>query len=116
MKSIKCGLLVKDRDNQINDVKFEEDEMAIQTADVSFILSGRLIVSTPHSVKITEGIPEDVSRINFVNFLEPSFVYKIHVPLGMKANDIFDKDPFKMNNTVTQLKDNCTYKQFILDV
>lgn len=114
--SLKSGLLVKDRDNQINDVRFEEDELAIQAADVSFILSGGLIVSTPHAVKITEGIPKNVSRINFVNFLEPSFDYKIKVPKGMDAKEIFARDPFKMKDTVTIYKDNCTYKQFILEV
>ncbi len=113
---IKSGLLVRDRNGVINDVNYGEDEIAIQSADVSFILSGGLIVSTPHAVKITEGIPKDVTRVTFVNFLEPSFSYKIRVPSGMDAKEVFAKDPFKMKDTVTNYKDNCTYKEFIMEV
>jgi hypothetical protein len=76
--NIKSGLLIENKKNEIIKVEFEEDEMIMQTGDIFFIISGGNIIETPHSVKITEGIPDDIYRIKFVNFFDPYFDYKIY--------------------------------------
>jgi len=112
-KGVKSGLLVKDRKGNINDIQFEEDEIAIQAGDVLYILTGGRIISTPHAVKIKEGIPQDVYRVTYVNFFEPAYEYKIYTPEGISESDLFKNDPFNMQDTYTKYKQGCTYKELI---
>lgn len=109
--NVKSGLLVKDRKGEIHDLKFEEDEIVIQSGDVLFILSGGNIISTPHAVKIREGIPDNSFRITYVNFFEPYYSYKIFT--GGNDKEIFNKDPFRMKDSFTKFKEGITYKDLI---
>jgi isopenicillin N synthase-like dioxygenase len=114
ISGVKSGLLVKDRQGNINDIRFEEDEIAIQAGDVLYLLSGGSIISTPHSVKIREGIPKDSCRVTYVNFFEPRYAYKINTPNGISEKDVFKNDPFNMEDTYTKFKQGCSYQDFIL--
>lgn len=110
---IKSGLLVEDRKNKIHDIVFSEDEVALQTGDASFILSGGNLIATPHAVKITSGIPENVYRVTMVNFFEPHYDYIMNLPENTTQREIFEKDPFNLTNMLTKFKQDCTYKDFI---
>jgi isopenicillin N synthase-like dioxygenase len=110
---IKSGLIVKDRKKQLHDITFEEDEILIQSGDVSFIMTGGSVISTPHCVKVTEDIPDDVYRITFVNFYEPNYEEVIDIPKGIDQSKIYEKDPLGMQYMLTKFKEPCTYQQFI---
>ena len=107
------GLLVKNIQNNLTEVIYEEDEMIIQAGDVSFIMSGGIIIPTPHAVKIKQGIPRDVYRINYVNFLEPDYSFKINLPFDLNSDQLYKKDPFKLMNVFTNWSENISYKDFI---
>jgi isopenicillin N synthase-like dioxygenase len=114
ISGIKSGILVRDRNNEIHDVKFEENEMALQTGDASFILSGGNIIAAPHAVKDIEGMPEDAFRTTFINFFDPPFDYKLYLPENTTEKEIYEKDPFNLANMLTKFKQGCTYKEFII--
>lgn len=113
ISNIKSGLIVQDRKNNFHDLRYEEDEVLVQTGDAAFFISGGNIISTPHSVKITEGIRNDVYRATFVNFFDPPFDYELFLPEGISLNDMFDKDPFEMKGMFPKFKQGCLYKDFI---
>jgi len=113
LNNIKSGLIVQDRKNNFHEIKFEENEILIQTGDAAFFISGGNIISTPHCVKITEGIRNDIYRATFVNFFEPSYDHKLFLPEGIKKEDMFDKDPFGMKDMFPQFNQGCFYKDFI---
>jgi len=112
-KGVKSGLLIRNKDNIIIDLSFEEDEIALQAGDASFMLSGGIITATPHSVKITNDIPRDVFRVTYVNFLEPAYEFTMKLPFELSPEELFKKDPFKMMDVFTQWDPGCKYKDFI---
>ena len=109
------GLLVKDKQGNITEINYEDDEIVIQAADTLFILSGGTIISTPHSVKITQNIPDNVFRINYINFFEPNWNFELKPPGNMSFDEIRFKDPFKMSNVITNFRDGMNYKEFITE-
>jgi len=107
-------LIVEDRKNNFHDLKYEEDEVLVQTGDAAFFISGGNIISTPHCVKISDGIPEDIYRATFVNFFDPPYDYKLFLPDGISINEMFDKDPFEMQGMFPKFNQGCFYKDFII--
>ncbi len=112
--NIKSGLKVQDRQNKFHDLKYEEDEVLVQSGDAAFFISGGNIISTPHSVKITEGIRNDIYRATFVNFFDPPYDYELFLPEGISIDEMFDKDPFQMKGMFPKFKQGCLYKDFIM--
>lgn len=111
--SVKSGLIVKDRQKILHDITFEEDEIIIQAGDISFIVTGGSIISTPHCVKITNDIPDDVYRITFVNFFEPAYEQMIDIPRGFNKEKLYEKDPLGMSYMISKWEEPCTYEKFI---
>lgn len=112
--SIKSGLIVQDRKKRFHDLQYEEDEILVQTGDAAFFISGGNIISTPHSVKISEGIRNDIYRATFVNFFDPPYDYRLFLPEGISINDMFEKDPFGMKDMFPKFNQGCLYKDFIM--
>jgi isopenicillin N synthase-like dioxygenase len=110
---LKSGLLVKDRNDQLHDIQFDENDIIIQSGDISFIMTGGSVISTPHCVKVTDDIPKDVYRITFVNFYEPNYEEVIDIPKGIDKEGIYEKDPLGMEFMLTKFKEPCTYQTFI---
>jgi len=112
--NIKSGLLIKNKRDSILDVCFNEDDLIIQAGDCAYFLSGGIIIATPHSVKIREGIPNDVFRITYVNFLDPEYEFKMKLPYDLNPNTLFEKDPFNLDYVYTKWNDGCEYKDFVV--
>jgi len=111
---IPSGLVVKKKDGTLVEVEFDENDILIQSGDTTFMLSGGEIVPAPHSAKITKRIPKNVYRITFANFLEPEFDFPMELPGNLSAKQIFEKDPYNMQNKMTTWKDQCEYMEFLL--
>jgi isopenicillin N synthase-like dioxygenase len=113
VSGLKSGLTVKDRKHQLHDLTFNEDEILIQSGDVSFIMTGGSVISTPHCVKITDDIPKDVFRITLINFFDPCYEEMIDIPEGIEKEKIYEKDPLGMKYMITKFNEPCTYQSFI---
>lgn len=112
-QNIKSALLVEDRKCRIHEVNFEENEIAMQTGDALFILSGGSIIATPHCVKVPEKFPDHLFRITIANFFEPYMNFEMLAPEGININEVFNKDPFKMANSFTKFRQGCLYQEFL---
>jgi len=110
---IKSALLIKDRQGTIHELEYDEDEIVIQSGDCAFIQTGGCIISTPHCVKIIEGIPDDVFRIQFVTFFEPAYETVVSLPQGVDQQKIFEKDPMGMKYMMTKWNGDTTYEKMI---
>jgi isopenicillin N synthase-like dioxygenase len=113
VEGIGSGLIVKDRKKELHNITYGEDEIVIQSGDISFIMTGGCVISTPHCVKITEDMPKDVYRITFVNFYDPCFEEMIDLPNGIDREELSEKDPLGMKYMVTKFNGPVTYQEFV---
>ncbi len=120
-KEYSCGhssLNIKDRSGKEHLLKFEPDELAIQAEDTMFILSGGVILPTPHAVRVNPSMPLNLFRINLATFFQPNYNYVMNIPGGKEYKDIIEKDPTKLqfrNADFENGMDYATYFENSLD-
>jgi len=62
---------IKDRNDKVHDIQYEENDLLIQTGDYSFVFSGGEILSVPHGVMLNENVPKNAFRFTFAQFFNP---------------------------------------------
>lgn len=112
VKGIPSLITIKDREGQIQNVEFNDDEMAIQIGDAAFLMSGGCLNSTPHKVMIHENTPKDVFRLTFIGFLEPKRSFIVNVPDKMTVKSIVNSDPNKLEDSLTEFQSGEDYMEF----
>jgi len=102
----------KDRQGNIHEASFKNDEMLVTISDTMFILSAGLFPTTPHCVKAV-GVPRDIYRLNHVSFFEPQYNHRMRIPTGESFPEIIEKDPLKFYyRSTNNYKDGLNYKEF----
>nr|VFK66352.1 MAG: hypothetical protein BECKUNK1418G_GA0071005_10893 [Candidatus Kentron sp. UNK]VFK71986.1 MAG: hypothetical protein BECKUNK1418H_GA0071006_10903 [Candidatus Kentron sp. UNK] len=106
--------ILKDRHGKEHPGVFSEDEFMITTGDAMFIESAGYIPATPHTVKLSAGMPRDLHRIQSVCFFEPHLNYRMNIPTGESFEEIIERDPCKYEHRgMDNFKDGCYYKEFL---
>nr|VFK25455.1 MAG: hypothetical protein BECKMB1821G_GA0114241_101357 [Candidatus Kentron sp. MB]VFK29067.1 MAG: hypothetical protein BECKMB1821I_GA0114274_100818 [Candidatus Kentron sp. MB]VFK74659.1 MAG: hypothetical protein BECKMB1821H_GA0114242_100818 [Candidatus Kentron sp. MB] len=107
------ALALKDRYGREHQAVFSQDEFMIITASAMFIESAGYIPGTPHTVKISEGMPMDLYRIQAVSFFEPDWNHRMTIPTGESFQEIVERDPCKYEYRDTEFyRDGCYFKEF----
>nr|VFK29064.1 MAG: hypothetical protein BECKMB1821I_GA0114274_100816 [Candidatus Kentron sp. MB]VFK74657.1 MAG: hypothetical protein BECKMB1821H_GA0114242_100816 [Candidatus Kentron sp. MB] len=108
------GYVLKDRHGREHPGVFSEDEFMITAGDAMFIESAGYIPATPHTVRISKGMPRDLYRIQSVCFFDPNMSYRMNIPTGESFQEIIQRDPSGYDHRVMDdFKEGCYYKEFI---
>jgi len=107
------ALALKDRHGQEHRAIFSQDEFIIITASALFIESAGYVPGTPHTVKVSEGMPTDLYRIQTVSFFEPDMNHRMTIPTGESFEEIVERDPRKYEYRDTDFyEEGCYFKEF----
>nr|VFJ92944.1 MAG: hypothetical protein BECKLFY1418A_GA0070994_102723 [Candidatus Kentron sp. LFY] len=111
------ALAIKDRHGREHQVVFSQDEFIAISGCSMFIESAGYIPGTPHVVRISEEIPNDLYRVQSVLFLEPDFNYRMNIPTGESLEEIIERDPCRYEYRETDFfRQDCYYKEFLDEV
>lgn len=111
-----AGLWIADRDGVEQKVFIPSDCMGIQIGECLQIISGGLLVATPHCVRGCKSTP-NVGRISLPCFIDTDILFPLSVPSGCSKEDVF-------RNTVAQkvpplsgrwLRDGVPFAEFLGD-
>nr|VFK38063.1 MAG: hypothetical protein BECKTC1821D_GA0114238_100343 [Candidatus Kentron sp. TC] len=106
--------VLKDRRGREHRGVFSEDEFMITAGDAMFIESAGYIPATPHTVRISEGMPKDLYRIQSVCFFDPHMNYRMNIPTGESFGEIIERDPSGYDHRVMDdFQGGCYYKEFL---
>lgn len=88
----KAGLYIVDRDSNSIQVTIPNDELAVQCGECLQILTGGLLVATPHCVRAGRGLsPEGnpVGRVSFPVFVDTAMQFPLSSPEGVTREEVF---------------------------
>lgn len=109
------GLWIMDRNNTPVRVLIPEDDMGVQCGECLQIVSGGLLVATPHSVRSSnspEGIP--VGRVAFPVFIDVDADFALNLPEGVIRDQIFQRTiKSKVPPLETRWKGGETFVEFL---
>lgn len=89
-----AGLWIADRDGSECKVAIPDDCMGMQIGECLQIISGGLLVATPHCVRGCKSTP-NVARISLPCFIDTPITFPLSAPSGCSREDVF-------RNTVAQ--------------
>ncbi|KAL4463191.1 hypothetical protein ABPG74_007192 [Tetrahymena malaccensis] len=110
------GLFVKSRNSEKVRVKIPSDCLAFQSGEVAQIVSGGLIVATPHCiVRGPKSIGTGIARNNFVNFLSPNQSFEMRVPEGVDPNTVANMECYYVTKLKDRWSQGMNYGEFSLN-
>nr|VFK66354.1 MAG: hypothetical protein BECKUNK1418G_GA0071005_10895 [Candidatus Kentron sp. UNK]VFK71988.1 MAG: hypothetical protein BECKUNK1418H_GA0071006_10905 [Candidatus Kentron sp. UNK] len=111
------ALLLKDRRGQEHEGVFSEDEFILTTGNPMFVESAGYIPATPHTVKLSRGMPKDIYRIQSAYFFEPDMNYRMNIPTGESFEEILARDPTRHSHRESDFfEEGCYYKEFLDEI
>lgn len=89
------GLWIVDRGSQPVHVKIPADFLAVQCGECLQVITGGLLVATPHAVRASQS-PDgrQIGRATFPVFIDTDTDYPMSAPPGVSREAVFDKVPF----------------------
>ena len=84
------GLWIIDRNGGQKKVNIPKDDMAVQIGECLQIISGGLLVATPHQVKPSKQEGKKIGRASFPVFVDTDIHYKLSAPPGVPRESVFD--------------------------
>jgi isopenicillin N synthase-like dioxygenase len=76
-----AGLLIQSRSGKTIQAGFRPDQLAFQIGEAAMVLSGGLLMATPHSVRAAYGeAARGVSRETFAVFMQPMYDESLDIP------------------------------------
>lgn len=105
------GLNVKDRNGNFCEIEYEDDQMVLLIGEFVHLFSGGKLLATPHEITIKEKY-RNLQRINFGQFLDPLYDYKIILPKNVNFNQVQASDPFQEFNLI-DVEQGQDYKSYI---
>lgn len=88
----KGGLWIVNRDGGATNVLIPEDELAVQCGECLQILTGGLLVATPHAVRASRAPPgKRVGRATFPVFIDSGMEFPLSAPKGISREQVFDR-------------------------
>ena len=114
----KGGLWIIDRQSGAVKVDFPENEMAVQCGECLQIITGGLVVATPHCV--APSFPTDGTKIgrgSFPVFIDTCPDFPLSPPFGVNRAAVFDKTPNSKVPPLEQrwLSDGVPFVQYLGD-
>jgi len=96
VKTSYTALVLSNRKDERVEVEYEEDELVLQSGDMSFIYSNGNIMATPHGViTCADKTPKNCFRFTFANFFNPSYDFSLVPPFNHDLEEILKKDIFR---------------------
>lgn len=86
----KGGLWIIDRNSGSVKVSIPSDHLAVQCGECLQIITGGLLVATPHCVKASAS-PVRIGRASFPVFIDTTAVFPLSAPSGVTNEQVFDK-------------------------
>jgi isopenicillin N synthase-like dioxygenase len=101
----KGGLWIVDRKGGNVKVNIPPENLAIQCGECLQIISGGILVATPHCVKASQSDSVQVGRATFPVFIDTHPEFKLQMPKGLSRENVFDKT---MHSRVPPLQERWT--------
>lgn len=86
----KGGLWIVDRNSGSVKVQIPSDNLAVQCGECLQIITGGLLVATPHCVKASAS-ERKIGRASFPVFIDTSATFPLSAPDGVSRDQVFDK-------------------------
>ncbi|CAM9211582.1 unnamed protein product [Ectocarpus fasciculatus] len=83
-----AGLFIADRDGVEHKISIPPDCMGIQIGECLQIVSGGLLVATPHCVRGCKRAP-DIARLSLPCFVDTTVTFPLSTPSGCSRGDVF---------------------------
>jgi len=85
------GLWITDRGHSPVRARIPADHMAVQCGECLQIITGGLLVATPHCVRSSISADKRVGRAAFPVFVDTDIEYALNAPRGVSEEQVFDK-------------------------
>jgi isopenicillin N synthase-like dioxygenase len=87
----KGGLWIVDRNSGSVKIEIPNDHLAVQCGECLQIITGGLLVATPHRVKASACADRKVGRASFPVFIDTTATFTLSAPEGISKEQVFDK-------------------------
>lgn len=111
-----AGLYVCDRSGVEQKINIPNDLLGIQLGECLQVISGGLLVATPHCVRGCKVIP-NVARISMPCFFDTRVDFPLSKPTGCTRDDVFRSTVLQKVPPLSQrwLKDGVSFAEFLGD-